>query len=83
MLHLSVSVGPYSCTSANAASLCDAPVSPALPPTFHVTVDFGDGSPAATWTPQNGNDVFRHSYSVAGRFQIVVTSEREKHTFGR
>ena len=35
-------------------------------------VDFGDGSGISTWTRENAQDLWRHSYSQAGNFIITV-----------
>ncbi len=72
---LSVNVGPLTCDQSNYDTLCGGDPAPALPPAFELTVDYGDGSPAATWSPGDPRDVFEHSYALPGDYQIVVTSE--------
>ena len=45
------------------------------PAPVEVTIDFGDGSGAFTWTSAAPTDIFVHTYTLAGTYEVTAWSE--------
>ena len=74
-IYLEVTIGSYVCKSATPTCLIGSDMPP-----VEIQVDYGDGSGISTWTRENAQDLWRHSYSQAGTFTVttVVTGVYDK-----
>ena len=43
-------------------------------PALDILVDYGDGSGSSTWTRENPINVFKHTYSSPGTYNVFIMS---------
>ena len=75
--------GPFVCSGTDANTLkCANSVDPTEFPPLEIVVDYGDGSGPMTWlshviSPNEERDVWSHTYTKPGKYEISVLGERE------
>ena len=48
-------------------------------PPVDIFIDYGDGSPIATWTKDQPKNIWRHKYSNPGNYVVTATGMYKKH----